>query len=542
MPTVEFDTAELMRLVGKKMPLDELEYKAAMLGTSVEQATEDKMVVEVFPNRPDMLSVEGFARALRNFIGSGGYKEYKAVDSPLELKVDKSVKGIRPYVVSAAIKNIKITDEVLISIMQVQEALHSSHGRKRAKVAIGIHDMDKTTPPYEYKAVKPNSMHFVPLDYSEGMSLKEVLEKHPKGEKYRHIIHKKELYPVILDKEGVVSLPPIINAERTRVTSSTKNLFIEMTGTNKRALQQTLNIVATSLADRGGEIVAVKVGGERMPSLKPEVMRIRANYAKMLLGVDMEGKNLEKLLGKMGYGLKNASETVLDVLVPPYRSDVLHPMDIVEDLAIAYGYENFAPKETDMATVGEELEFEAYSSKIRNLMIGLGFQEIVSFALTNEDALKKAGLVDTNTAVRIKNPRTVDFTLVRPSLIPGMLDTLAYNKKKRIPQKLFELDDVVAGKKDYANRRRLCFCILDWEVNFSQAQSVVESLLGNIKVGIKLRGMKAETFIPGRCAEIVSGKDRIGILGEVHPQVLENFGIEYPVAMAELDIGRKKPV
>lgn len=533
MPTVEFFTGDLMRLLGKKVPLKEFEERAAMLGTCVEKADEDKITLEVFPNRPDMLSIEGFTRAYKSFTGAdSGLKNYKVEDSGIKLSVDESVKSVRPYIAAAIVKNLPITSEILLSIIGVQEALHGSHGRKRSKVAIGIHDLDRTEPPYEYKAVPANSMTFVPLDFSEKMTLWDALEKHPKGLDYKHILAGKKLLPVVLDKKGVVSLPPIINADRTRVTENTTNLFIEITGTNKLALKHALNIVLASLADRGGQIVSMNINGQKT-DLSPEVMKLKVAYANKLLGLSLSTKDIEKLLSKMGYGSKTLGEDTVEALIPCYRADVLHPMDLVEDIAIAYGYENFTPEETGIVTIGKPDALEEQTFNLKLLMLGLGFQETVSFTLTNEQTLKKAKIA--GKPVKIKNPRTEDFTVVRPSAIPSLLGTLAYNKKKKIPQRIFEIDDVVRSEKDRVNRRVLGMAVLNSEVNFSEMQSVVEALLRNLGVGYKLREAEEGPFIKGRCGEVLVYGKRVGIFGEVHPEVLEAFGLDYPVVIAEIE-------
>lgn len=533
MPTVEFSTGDLMRLVGKRVPLKEFEERAAMMGTCVEAATDDKIIVEIFPNRPDMLSVEGFARAYRTFTGlESGSKGYKVEDLGIKLAVDDSAKLVRPYIVSAIVKNLPVTEDVLLSIIQMQEALHGSHGRRRAKVAIGIHDFDKTEPPYEYKAVPAKSISFVPLDFSKEMTLGDVLEKHPKGVDYKHILEGKKLLPVVLDRKGVVSLPPIINADRTRVTNQTSNLLIEMTGTNKPALKHALNIVLASLADRGGRIVSIQVGKEKL-DMSPEKMRVGTAYLNKLLGLRLKAADLKKLFGKMGFGVSKSSEKEIEVLVPCYRTDILHPIDVVEDIAIAYGYENFKPEGTSIPTIGRPDVLEEQTFSLKLLMLGLGFQETASFTLTNEGTLAKAKVFAK--PVRIKNPRTAEFTLVRPSAIPSLLDTLAYNKKKRIPQRIFEIDEVVAKLKDNANKRVLGMAVLDREVNFSQMQSVVEALLKNLGVSYKLKEVEDKTFIRGRCGEILINGKRAGVFGEVHPQVLTEFGLDYPAVIAEVD-------
>jgi len=479
-----------------------------------------------------MLSVEGYARAYRTFTGiDSGLREYKVADSPIKLTVDDSVSLVRPFIACAVVKNLPVSEEVLLSIIQIQEALHCSHGRKRSKVAIGIHDFDKTTPPYEYKAVKPESMSFIPLDFSEKMTLGEVLQKHPKGEDYKHILAGKKLLPVVCDKQGVVSLPPIINADRTRVTEGTANLLVEMTGTNKLAVKHAMAIVLSSLADRGGQIVSVQVGGKKL-DLSPDKINIHVDYVNKLLGLKLKAADIKKLLAEMGYGVGKTSESSIEALVPCYRADVLHPMDVTEDIAISYGYENFEPQLIDIPTIGKPDALEEDNFGIKMLMLGLGFQETVPFVLTNSDALVKARL--SAKPVRIKNPRTEDFTIVRPSSIPTLLGTLANNRKKKIPQRIFEIDYAVESGKKTQNISLLGMAMLDREVNFSQMQSIVEALLRNLGVKYTLEEAEEPSFIKGRCGKILINGKSVGVFGEVHPEVLENFGLDYPTVIAEI--------
>jgi phenylalanyl-tRNA synthetase beta chain len=535
MPTVEFETKEFLKLVGKSLPLEELGYKIAMLGTDPDEISDEKLIIEVFPNRPDLLSIEGFAKALRDFIGEGkGFKELDVSDAKESVAVDASVEGIRPYIAAAIVRKIEITDKILESIMQVQESLHTSHGRKRAKVAIGIHDLDKLHGPFRYAAVEANSLDFVPLDFRESMCLGHVLEKHPKGQQYKHLLEGNELSPVVLDQEGVVSMPPIINADRTRVTEKSKNLFIEITGTNKHAVHQALNIILMSLSERGGKIEAVKIGNEKSPKLNSEAVLLKTNYATKLLGVEVEVEDFKKLLGKMGYGVAKATDTEIEVLVPAYRTDVLHPIDIVEDLAIAYGYENFPSKAPNINTVASDEKINSFCSELRPLMIGMGFQEIVSFVLTNEKKLENAHVK--GEPIKIKNPRVEEFAVIRNSLLPGLLECFALNKKKGMPQKIFELDDIVMSKKEYTNVTRLSFGKMSKEVNLAEIQATVKAILDGLGVIYKLNESDESGFIPGRCGRVNIGREKVGYFGEVHPEILEAFGIDYPVIIAELDV------
>jgi len=261
MPTVQFNTRELMEMLGGGATVDVLRQRIPMLGVDLVSIDDDLLDMEVFPNRPDMLSVEGFARALKGFLEiEKGLVDCKTSESGIVFKLDSSVKSVRPFAAAAAAYDVSITGDFLVSIMGVQEKLHTTHGRNRVKVAIGIHDLDKVQSPFTYKAVRPDEVSFVPLDMSEEMNLSEILRRHPKGRDYAFTLEGSELYPVIVDKNGsVLSFPPIINGELTRVSEETTNLLIEVTGKSGLAVNQALNIIASAFADRGGKIASVEI-------------------------------------------------------------------------------------------------------------------------------------------------------------------------------------------------------------------------------------------------------------------------------------------
>lgn len=261
MPNIELNTQELMEYLDNKFTIDELKERIPMIGVDMEKIDTEQIVVEVFPNRPDMLSVEGFARALRGFLDvETGLVKYEVFESDVSLTIEPSVENVRPYIACAIIKDINFTENSLISLMNLQEKLHVTHGRNRKKVAIGVHDSDKIQAPFTYKAVKYDEIKFVPLDFTEEMNLKEILQRHPKGRDYAKIFEGVVNYPIILDRKGnVLSFPPIINGELTRVTEDTKDLFIEITGTDELAVNQALNIVVSAVSDRGGKVWSVNL-------------------------------------------------------------------------------------------------------------------------------------------------------------------------------------------------------------------------------------------------------------------------------------------
>ncbi|MFH1722697.1 MAG: phenylalanine--tRNA ligase subunit beta [Candidatus Altiarchaeota archaeon] len=262
MPTVEYSFTELCNLLGKKYSPEELSKSIPMIGVGLEEINEEKLVVEVFPNRPDYLSLEGFARALKGFLSiETGLPAYSVKPSGIKFYVEKSVKEVRPALAVGVAKGVDLSDEqTLISLMNIQEKLHLTHGRNRAKVAIGVHDLDKVVAPFTYKAVEPDSVKFVPLDMTEKLSLKQILSRHPKGRDYAWILEGKTKYPLFVDANGdVLSFPPIINGELTRLREETRNLFLDLTGTSQLAVEQALNIICCGLADRGAEIQSVEV-------------------------------------------------------------------------------------------------------------------------------------------------------------------------------------------------------------------------------------------------------------------------------------------
>jgi phenylalanyl-tRNA synthetase beta chain len=261
MPSVEYDMGDLTGLLGRKYETAHLRERIPMMGVDMEALDEAKIVVEVFPNRPDLLNIEGFARALKGFLGAEtGYKEYPVGKSDVVLYIDPSVDGIRPNVAAGVVLGLDMDEHTIKSIMDMQEKLHLTHGRNRMKVAIGVHDLDRVKPPFTYKAADPDSISFIPLEMDRPLTLRQILKEHPKGCDFAWCLEGKKKYPVFTDSGGdVLSFPPIINGELTKLTEHTSNLFIEMTGNSQQAADTALNIIVCALADRGGKIQTVDI-------------------------------------------------------------------------------------------------------------------------------------------------------------------------------------------------------------------------------------------------------------------------------------------
>ena len=418
MPTITIDKKDLLELIGKEVDDKILMEKIPMMGTELE-SFDDEITVEIFPDRPDMLSVEGFALALQGFLNiKTGLYHFELSDSEYRASIDEKVKKVRPDAVCAVVKDIELNDAAIKSLMQVQEKLHLTHGRNRRRVAIGVHDLDKIDFPVCYTTM-PKDYRFIPLECSEEMNLREILQKHKKGVEYKHLLEKYEEYPLWIDsKEQVLSMPPIINSEHTKVTETTKSLFIDITGYGLKYLKQALNILIMSLAIRKGKIYSVNVkdGNReyRYPDMTPKRMEIDVAYTNKVLGLDLSFNEISEFLKRMRYGIEGKN-----VLIPAYRADIMHKIDIVEDVAIAYGFNNFKPEIPNISTIGENDPFEEFLRIIRNLVIGFKLTEVKNYILTNkEDLFKKMNLEEERIA-EMQNALTVEYNVLRNSLIQG---------------------------------------------------------------------------------------------------------------------------
>jgi len=542
-PVIEVECADLCSLIGMDVDLRTLLDRIPMLGADIEGHTKRRLNIEFFPDRPDLFSVEGLARALRGFLDiKTGPVEYPLAPPVNTLTVDKSVKGVRDFVVSAEVSGVKLDHTSIKSLMELQEDLHWGLGRDRRRAAIGVHDPARVKPPFRYTTVKPDGIRFVPLGMSSPMTPAEILKKHEKGREYAHIIDSCDRYPVILDaNDSVLSLPPIINGELTKVTEATGSFFIDITGDNLGIISRVLNILTTAFAERGWRLRQVKVPYPdrtiTTPDFSPETHNLDPAYVNRMLGTDSKPAEIAESLRRMGFGAKSGAGGI-EVRVPCYRADVMHDIDLVEDVAIGMGYENLEGTLPEMTTTGRRGKLTVFCEKARRLMLGYGFTEAVTLMLTNsEKNFARMGLE--GEAVEVKNPITEEHTMTRTHLLPSLLEVLQLNKHKELPQRVFEIGDVLlldpASETGARAVRRLCAVATHPSANFTESKSLGLGLLRDLGAGdIEPGPMDRESFIPGRCA----GVKGLGYFGEVHPKVITGFGLEYPVVALELDLER----
>ena len=506
-----------------------------MIGSEVERLEEDHADVEFFPNRPDLFSVEGAARAMRGFLGiETGLPRYTVKPSGIRFTIDLKLAAIRPCLASAVIRNVSFDDESILSVMALQEALHWAVGRGRSKVAIGIHDLDTVTPPFHYVA-SPRARKFVPLDFTKELTLDEILEQHPKGRDYAKIVKDFPLFPMIVDDEDhVCSFPPIINGERTRVTTATKNILLDVTGTDQRAVNVAANIICTALAEADATIESVEINGAAFPDLAPAVRTVSVRECSDLIGVDLTAPQMAELLEKMRFGAEPAGPDRVRVQVPCYRADIMHDWDLFEDVAIAYGYENFAVEVPPTFSIGKEHPANRIAGQARAILAGLGYLEMMPFTLTNErvlcDRMQRPGVPAT---LHLMHPISEEYTVVRTDIVPLLLEMLQVNRHRELPQRLFATGDVLA---DLRTTQSLAFISTHAAADFSEAYAHADAVLRELGITYSAEVSDDAAFIEGRRADIIVGGKKAGVFGEIHPAVLTAFELEQPVAAFELDL------
>ena len=552
MPVITFKYEDLKDL-GIDMEKDELIDTLPMMSSDIEDFDDEEIKVEFFPNRPDNLSVEGVARSFKGFIGQEiGLPDYKVVPSNEEVSVEAEVAEIRPYIGFAKIDNVDFTGDKLKYIMDFQENLHWVIGRDRKKVAIGIHNADVVNAPFKYIATPKDANAFVPLEKDSEMTPDEILKEHDKGKDYAHLIENFDKYPLILDKDdNVLSMPPIINGELTKIKEDTKNIIVDVTGTDERAVNQALNIICCSFAEVGGQIKSMDVKYEdktiTSPDLTPQEMNVHVSTANELIGgTDLNADDIKGLLEKARFDAEIIDENTVKAIIPAYRVDILHEVDIVENIAVQYHINSVEAKLPEINTVAYENNWFSAESTIREVMIGLGFQEIMSLMLTSEEAHYEKMNQEEKPHVQVARPITIDRTMIRTSLINSLMEFLEDNKHEDLPQKIFEIGDVLYLDDSKENKtvssKKLAAVICHSTANFTEIKSVVTSVLSNLGYSMEIKDSQNKTFIEGRAADVkgMSYAGSIeGFFGEVSPEVITNFTLEYPVIAFEIEFINK---
>jgi len=538
MPTIEINLKDLERIIEVKLPrtAESLDSVFECVKAEVEEVKGDNVKLEIKGNdRPDTWNVEGIARQMRGQLEKElGLKKYTINKSNLEL-IAKDVK-VRPYIACAVVKGVKITLYILEQLIQEQEKIHGTYGRNRRKASVGLYNFDMLTFPLKYELTSPETS-FVPLGWTEEASLAKILKEHEKGVEYGNILKGQKKFPIFKDSEGkILSLPPIINSnDLGNVGTETKNILIEVTGTDWKVVKNVLNIMTLSLADRGGKIYSVKIRSPNKPGITPEIsietIEVNLEDINSHIGMNFTAEAAAKLLKRARYGVEVKKNKFL-VEVPSYRTDIMHAVDIIEDVAIVYGYNKFVVDPPRLYTLGGLSKKTKFSNKIREAMIGFGLQEVMTFTLVSKEVLSSKVNLSPK-ATEVLNPINKNYTSLRNALIPTMLEFLSKNTHNKFPQRVFEVGTAIQGVKDV---EKLACLITHDQANYTEVKSVLVALANNLGVEIEVKPVKHPTFIEGRVGEILLGGKHLGIIGEISPKVLENWGLEKAVIGFEISL------
>jgi len=516
---------------------EEIEEKINMFGTPVQSISDKEIEIEVYPNRPDLLCLHGFLRSFKNFAGDKPeIRKYRIKkDKDFRVVVDSSVNSVRPYTACAVVKGIKFDDNKLLEIIEMQEKLHSTIGRNRKKVALGIYPLDKIKFPVKYHCLSPNDIKFIPLGESKEMSGMDILKRHPKGREYGYLIEGFSKYPIFSDAENIImSMPPIINSSVIgEVSEDTKDIFIECSGTDIYTLKKIINIVSANISDMGGEIYSVQIDYKDRkiitPDFKEEMISLNLKNVNSLLGLELKDKDVQKLLLKMGLDLNKGK-----VKIPSWRVDVMHEVDVIEDIAIAYGYKKFVPEIPSVATIGSELFSSKIKSKISEILAGAGLLEISSYHMIKPEEAK---FLNSDDKIFLENSKT-DYKILRENLLIPFLRIMSENKDNEYPQKIFEIGSVFSKDKNSETGIResdnLCLAITPG--NFTEIKRILEYLVKSLGFSLDYKEGSSNLLIDGRTASVILNGKEIGFIGEVHPEILRDFGIKMQVSLAEINL------
>ncbi|KAH6890362.1 hypothetical protein B0T10DRAFT_316956 [Thelonectria olida] len=591
MPTIAVDKYKLYEALGQKFTTEEFEDLCFEFGIELDEDTENderpvvngvqeppQLKIEIPANRYDMLCFEGIALNLNIFLGRTPAPNFRLVEpesGKLEsITVHPEAEQVRPYVAGAILRNIKFTQDRYESFIALQDKLHQNLARNRTLVSIGTHDYDKLQGPFTYEALPPKDIVFTPLNQTKEFNSEELMAFYENDKhlgRYLHIIRDAPVYPVIFDANKIVaSLPPIINGDHSKITLNTTNVFMEITATDLTKLEIVTDMMVTMFSEYCAEpftIEPVQIISEHnnltrvTPTLKPRLFDVEIDYLNSCTGLNESTESLCKLLSKMAYTCQQSDKdsNILQVTIPPTRADVLHQCDVMEDLAVCYGYNNLprtAPNRS--ATVGAPLPVNKLTDIFRTEAAMAGWTEVLPLSLCSHDEnfawLNRKD--DGNTVVRLANPKTAEYQVVRSTLLPGLLKTIRENKGHSVPMKIFEASDVVfkdeSTERKARNERHFSAAYYGRTSGFEIVHGLLDRVLLMLRTnfltqddpkkpdGYWIEELNDDTFFPGHAASVhlrVGGKEhRIGEFGVLHPTVLEKFDLRYPVSTLEINV------
>ncbi|RDJ32399.1 MAG: phenylalanine--tRNA ligase subunit beta [Crenarchaeota archaeon] len=538
MPVVELSYSRLEKLIGKvsrKQILESLPY----LGLDIESESKDEIRIEYSPNRPDYSTDFGIALGMQGLLGTKkGLYKLKISSGSNKILVDSSVSKIRPYVTSIIAKGGSIDDATIKQLMVMQEDLHFGIGRRRKKSSIGIHDLDTISFPLKYSTTDKNHK-FTPLNSNQEQTITDILKNTDVGRDYGSILGNSTKFPIIIDSKGkTVSFPPIINASMTTVTTKTKNLLVEVTGLNKDDVEDALSVVATILQSAGFKLESVKISGSKnsSPLLKNKKLTLDSDLVNKTLGTNLTTSLICSCLKKSRLDAI-AKGKKIECTIPRYRFDIFGPMDLVEEVALGYGIQNLEPILSPSLTVGQKNQFSEKLKTLSSVLVGLGFTEALNSSLTSERILYSSTQRDPKDSISVVDSKSQEHTILRDSLLPGLIENLSRNIHEQYPQKLFEIGTVFTLGNPINETTHVACVSAHQSSNFTEIKSIMQSMLKtSFNLDSLTKTSSESLFKKGRSAKVILNGNSIGTIGEIDSAIIENFKIRVPVVGFEINL------
>ena len=542
MPVVELNLNRIKKLISgnvtKKRIIDSLPF----LGLDIESQDGDKIRIEYSPNRPDYSTDFGIALGLEGLLGikKGIQKTNIKKQGKFEIKVDPSVSKIRPFVTGVIARNGTIDDETIKQLMNMQEDLHFGIGRKRKKSSIGLHDLDRISFPLNY-TTSTRGHSFVPLNSESKHTIDQILSETEVGKNYGWILGDSKNVPIIVDSEGTtISFPPIINASVTAVTTKTKNVLVEVTSLDKDAAEDMLSVVVAILQMAGFEIIQLTISGGKnsTPRLNSRKIQYDTRLTEQILGLNISPSAMTSSLKKCRLDAIQKG-TKIQCTIPRYRFDVFGPMDIVEEIALGYGIDNLTPKLSPSQKLGEKSLMTKKLEIVSKITVGFGFTEALNSSLTSKKILFDFLNRDSSQMISVIDSKSQEHTILRDTILPGLIENLSKNIHESYPQKLFEVGTVFSKAKPIHEAINLAGVIAYKESNYSEMKSILQSILKTgFKIDSKTKTPKdnVTTFANGRHSDIFVGEKSVGTIGEINSDVLDNFKIRTSVVGFEIKL------
>ncbi|MHA1400297.1 MAG: phenylalanine--tRNA ligase subunit beta [Candidatus Heimdallarchaeaceae archaeon] len=550
MVTIKASYSKILETLGKELSVEELDRLLSFAKSEIDDyiEEEDMLVIDIkTSNRPDLWIPEGMIREIRGiWEEEKGIPKYELKKSDYKVKVDPKLSTSRPYIACAIAKNIKLTDYKIKQLMQLSEKIDHSYGRKRKRSSIGMYNLSMIKSPIEYKVIE-KTHKFVPLGYTEKMNLEEILEKHEKGKEYGQIVKDYGHYPILLSADGMtLSMPPIINSNDVgRVTEETTECLIEVTGTHLDTVNVVLNILCQTMADLGAEIYSVEIEYPPeiykesiiTPLLKNEEISIDLKTLNKYLGTKLTAKQAEEVMKKRRFDIKEKQGSKLTILVPPYRKDILHWVDIAEEIAIGLDYNKMGPTKWKVLTTGGLLPETESENVVRDILVGTGAIEVITNTLTDPEILTSRVNIEEEEFVKITNPVSKTYSVIRNKIFPNLINVLSKNTHETYPQSIFEVGEVVKiEKKKTYTQTNASYMHADAEVSFEHAHKMLHQLMILLDCEYEIKEHEHPTFIKGRCGKIIVAGKECGIIGEINPEVLEKNMIWMPAVGFEIEL------